>query len=338
MVVYDLFIFFGRLDTLNFEIKYKMKNKYRNITAAVLMASVSFSLSSCGDDSKENNSTETSEEAKDQITKEVTEEQTKPDGNIAVPIGGKYFTIPSPVQTAFLIKEEGTAFNSELMNKAENGDSYTTSFKKALNMGVYGADMGYITLYENTDLSLKYLKTVRKIAGELDLSGAFNDELASRFSDNMGNQDSMLVFVNEAYKNADDYLKKNDKSNVAALVIIGGWVEAVHFAAQSAVETKNQNLIERVAEQKQALKNLIAMLKSLEGYTEVEEYEDLTIDLEDLLTHFEDIKFTYEYVEPVSDAVKKVTNINSKNAIEISDETLNKIVEGVKELRNSIIG
>lgn len=315
-----------------------MKNKYRNITAALLMASVSFSLSSCGDETKEHKPDEDHTSAIDSITNGVTDEKQKPEDNLTLRIGGKFFTIPSPVQTAFLIKEEGTAFNSELMNKAENGDSYTTSFKKALNMGVYGADMGYITLYENTDLSLKYLKTVRKIAGELDLSGAFNDELASRFSDNMGNQDSMLVFVNEAYKNADDYLKKNDKSNVAALVVVGGWVEAVHFAAQSAVETKNEKLIARVAEQKQALKNLIAMLKSLEGYTEVEEYEDLTIELEDLLTHFSDIKFTYEYVEPVTDPVKKVTNINSKNAIEISDETLNKIVEGVKEIRNSIIG
>lgn len=315
-----------------------MKNKYRNITAALLMASVSFSLSSCGDETKEHKPDEDHTSAIDSITNDVTDEKQKPEDNLTLRIGGKFFTIPSPVQTAFLIKEEGTAFNSELMNKAENGDSYTTSFKKALNMGVYGADMGYITLYENTDLSLKYLKTVRKIAGELDLSGAFNDELASRFSDNMGNQDSMLVFVNEAYKNADDYLKKNDKSNVAALVVVGGWVEAVHFAAQSAVETKNEKLIARVAEQKQALKNLIAMLKSLEGYTEVEEYEDLTIELEDLLTHFSDIKFTYEYVEPVTDPVKKVTNINSKNAIEISDETLNKIVEGVKEIRNSIIG
>lgn len=315
-----------------------MKNKYRNITTALLMASVSFSLSSCGDDTKEHNSGEDHSKAIESITNDVTEEKQKPEDNLTLKIGGKFFTIPSPVQTAFLIKEEGTAFNSELMNKAENGSSYTTSFKKALNMGVYGADMGYITLYENTDLSLKYLKTVRKIAGELDLSGAFNEELAGRFSDNMGNQDSMLVFVNEAYKNADDYLKKNDKSNVAALVVVGGWIEAVHFAAQSALETKNEKLINRVAEQQQALKNLIAMLKSLKGYTDVEEYEDLTIDLEDLLAHFDAVKFTYEYVEPVTDPVKKVTTINSKNTIEISDETLNKIVEGVKEIRNSIIG
>ena len=205
-------------------------------------------------------------------------------------------------------------------------------------MGVYGADLGYITIYENTDLSLKYLKSVRKIADQLDLSGAFNEDIAKRFNNSMGIQDSMLVLVNEAYKNADDYLKNNDKSNIAALVVIGGWVEAVYFASQSALETKNEKLIERVAEQKQALINMVGMLKSLDGFSELEDYEDLTIDLEDLLKEFETITFSYEYAESVTDPVKKATVINSKNNINISDETLTKIVESLASIRKTIVG
>jgi hypothetical protein len=314
-----------------------MNNKYRNLTAALVMASVSLTLSNCGDDTN----TATPEDSQDAIAKidsAESENAGTPPSTLVFKIGGKFFAIPSPIQTAFLVKEEGAAFNSGMLNKSENGSTYTTSFKKALNMGVYGADMGYITLYENTDLSLKYLQVVRKIAGELDLSGAFNDKLASRFSANMGNQDSMLVFVNDAYKNADDYLKNNDKSNIAALVIIGGWAEAMYFASQSALETKSVKLVERVAEQKQALVNMIAMLQSLEGFTDVEEYEDLTIELQDLLKMFDDVTFGYEYVEPVTDPTNKVTNINSKNTIEISDETLSKIVTAIADIRNSIIG
>lgn len=314
-----------------------MNNKYRNLSVALVIASASFMFTSCGGDSTTANPDD-AQKAIDKIDSAESQKAGTPPETLTFKIGGKFFTIPSPIQTAFLVKEEGSSFNSALLNKASNGDSYSTSFKKALNMGVYGADLGYITLYENTDLSLKYLKTVRKIAGELDLSGAFNDKLATRFSENMGNQDSMLVFVNDAYKNADDYLKNNDKSNIAALVIIGGWAEAMYFASQSALETKSPKLVARVAEQKQALTNMIAMLKSLEGYTEVEEYEDLTIELQDLLKLFDAVTFGYEYVEPVTDPIKKVTNINSKNTIDISDETLGKIVAAIAEIRNSIIG
>jgi len=312
-----------------------MKNKYRVLFATLALASASFSLTSCGDDKKDE--TKTSEEAIDDITKKVVEEQQKPADVLNVQIGSQVFTIPSPVQTAFLVKEVGTTFNSELLNPVENASSYSSSFKKALNMGVYGADMGYITIYENTDLSLKYLKAVRKIADQLDLSGAFDEDLMHRFGANMGVQDSMLVFVNEAYKNADDYLKKNDKSNIAALVVVGGWVEAVYFASQTALETNNERLINRVAEQKLALSNMIKMLKSLDNYSTDEAYEDLTIDLEDLYTHFEGITFEYEFVEPVTDPVKKETTINSKNKVNISTETLNDIVESLASIRKTII-
>ena len=172
-----------------------MKNKYINYTTALVPASASFTFSSC---EEKGDVTVDVENAIDKIDETAKQATGKPEDNVRIKLGGQFYTIPSPVQTAFLVKEEGTDFNSELLNKAENGDTYTTSFKKALNMGVYGADMGYITIYENTDLSLKYLKTVRKIADELDLSGAFNNELGERFNSNMGNQDSMLVFVNEA--------------------------------------------------------------------------------------------------------------------------------------------
>lgn len=310
-----------------------MKNKYINYTAALVLASASLTFTSCGGETDGD-----VENAINKIDDEPKSNDGTPPETFQVNIGGKFYAIPSPIQTAFLVKEEGSDFNSDLLNKAENGATYTTSFKKALNMGVYGADMGYITLYENTDLSLKYLKAVRKIANELDLAGAFNDELGERFSANMGNQDSMLVFVNDAYKNADDYLKNNDKANIAALVVVGGWVEAVYFASQTAVEKNSQKLIERVAEQKQALNNLIQMMKSLKGFAEVEEYEDLIIELQDLYKLFDQITYTYEYVEPVTDPIKNVTSINSKNAVKISAETLAKIVKSVADIRNSIIG
>ncbi len=313
-----------------------MKNYSVYITTLALFSG-SMLFTSCGDDTKTDNAGD-SQTTIDHIDTKIVEDTKTPPDIIRVKIGGKFFTIPSPVQTAFLVKEEGSDFNSELLNDVNNVDKYTTSFQKALNMGVYGADLGYITIYENTDLSLKYLKSVRKIAGQLDLSGAFNEDIAKRFNNSMGIQDSMLVLVNEAYKNADDYLKNNDKSNIAALVVIGGWVEAVYFASQSALETKNEKLIERVAEQKQALKNMVAMLKSLDGFSEQEDYEDLTIDLEDLLKEFETITFSYEYAEPVTDPVKKVTVINSKNNINISDEVLSKIVESLASIRKTIVG
>src|SRR5687768_11415383 len=85
-------------------------------------------------------------------------EMTDPDiskidttNNMNLNIGGKLFSIPSPFQTATLIKNSGAPFNSSLLNPVGNKDNYSTNFHKALNLGIYGADMGYLTIYEKTD-------------------------------------------------------------------------------------------------------------------------------------------------------------------------------------------
>jgi hypothetical protein len=71
---------------------------------------------------------------------------------------------------------------------------------------------------------------------------------------------------------------------------------------------------------------------------ENEEYDDLAIDLEDLLSLFDKVNYTYEYIEPITDEVEKVTTFKSKHTVTITDEQLNAIVEKVKSIRKEIIG
>jgi len=249
-------------------------------------------------------------------------------------IGGQIFSIPSPVQTAYLIKDVGADFNSDILNPRENADNYSTSFLKALNMGVYGADLGYLTIYDNTDESMKYLTSVRGLAKDLDLGGAFDEDLIERFSSNIGDQDSMLVFVSEAYKNADNYLKDNDKDEIAALVVTGGWIEATYFASRTAVETNDQQIIDRLGDQKNTLHSLILMLEQYRGN---QDYDDLAYELEDLYMVFEEIKYTYEFVPPVTDPSNKLTMIKSKHTVELTEDHLNAIIEKIESIRNEIV-
>jgi hypothetical protein len=252
-----------------------------------------------------------------------------------VSIGGQVFVIPSPIQTADLIAKSNAPFNTDLLNPTDNAAKYTNNFKKALNMGIYGADLGYLAVYNATDKTTSYLKSVRGLANDIGLGTAFNDELASKISESLGNEGKMLSLVSEAYKTADDYLKENKKDDVASLVIVGGWIESFHFACDAAVATGNSELIERVADQKSVLKTILAMLKQ---YRDNEEYDDLAIDLEDLNTLFDDITYTYEFVDPVTNESEKVTKISCKHTVSITEAQVKEISEMVKSIRNEIIG
>lgn len=305
-----------------------MKNKLRLFIIGSSLFSVAMLMGSCGESGKEG-------EGEDVINSIDTVLKDSSNGNENVfMIGGQIFSIPSPVQTAFLIKDVGVPFNSDYVNSAENVINYSSNFSKALNLGVYGADLGYLTIYEQTDGALRYLKSVRGLSKDLGLEGAFDEQLIDRFSDNIGNQDSMLVFVSDAYKNSDNYLKNNDKDDVAALVLAGGWIESKYIAADAAVASDNPLLIERLGDQKSALASLIGMLGQYNNDTD---YEDLIIELEDLYSIFEGITYTYEYVPPVTDESNKLTVIKSKHTVEIADGDLEAIIEKIESIRTEIV-
>ena len=305
-----------------------MKNKLKLFIIGSSLFSVTMLMWRCGTESETNNDGDTSGEVANQ-----KDSVTNPDESIFL-IGDQIFSIPSPVQTAFLIKDIGVPFNSDYVNPADNAMNYSSNFSKALNLGVYGADLGYLTIYEQTDGALRYLKSVRGLSKELGLEGAFDEKLSDRFSSNIGNQDSMLVFVSDAYRSSDNYLKDNDKNDVAALVLAGGWIESIYIAADAAISSNNPLLIERLGDQKKPLASLIAMLGQ---YNTDTDYEDLINELEDLYSIFEEIKYSYEYIPSSTDASKKETTIKSKHTVEIADGDLEAIIAKIKSIRTEIV-
>ena len=141
----------------------------------------------------------------------------------------------------------------------------------------------------------------------------------------------MLVGI--AYRGSDAYLKDNKRSDISSLILTGGWIESVHFSLM-ALKTKPSDQIRyRIAEQKLALNSIIKILKT----NEKPEVNELTSALSDLAQVYEGIQFKYNYVEPLTDSVKKVTYINSTTEVVVSEDQLNQISEKIGGLRTKII-
>jgi len=250
-------------------------------------------------------------------------------------VNGQIFSIPSPIQTAMMIKQSGANYNKEMLNSAQNSSTYSTSFKKALNLGVYGADLGYVTIYEQTQDAISYLNSVKKIADDLGVSGAFTPETVNRFQKNLGNKDSLLALVSVGYRASDAYLKNNDRSEVSGLILTGGWIESLNFAVSVLKIKDNEEVKRRIAEQKSSLNSLIKLLNA--NYSQPE-YAQLVDALQDLSKVFDGIEFKYSYEKPTVDLDKKLTIINSKTEVKISAEQVQAISEKAKSIRNQIVG
>ncbi len=250
-------------------------------------------------------------------------------------VNGEIFSIPSPIQTAFLIKGSGAAYSKEILNPSNKSSDYSTNFSKALNLGIYGADLGYVTIYDQNQDAIGYLNSAKKLADELGVSGAFDANTIERFAKNLGNKDSMLVLVGVAYRSSDAYLKNNDRSDVSGLVLAGGWLESLHFATNVYKAKPNEEVKRRIAEQKSSLQSLIKLLTQFYSQPEYTEFID---NLNDLSTVFDGVEFKYTYEKPTTDAEKKMTTITSKSEVNITPEQIESITQKVKSIRSQIVG
>lgn len=250
-------------------------------------------------------------------------------------VGDELFSIPSPIQTAILIKNTGANFDKEMLNDPAKAASYSTRVQRSLNLGVYGADLAYITMYDQTQESISFLNASRKIADELGVSSAFDESMLARFQSNLGKKDSLLNLVADAYRSSDNYLKNNEREDVGSLILAGGWIEALFFATKVAQTTENPNVRRRIGEQKNTLENLI---KLLQKHNNNEEFAEIVDELINLYSLFEDVEYVYAFEKPTTDESKKTTFINSKSDIKISAEQLEAIHQKISEIRDIIIG
>ena len=252
---------------------------------------------------------------------------------MALNVGGELFSVPSPIQTALLVKKSGVAYDKTILNPGNKNGQYVSEFTKALNLGVYGADLGYVSIYSQTQDALVYLGAVKKIADKLGITAAFDKQTLDRINNNISNKDSILTLVGIAYRASDAYLKTNKRTEISSLILTGGWIESMYFCVNTYNKKPTNEIKYRIAEQKQALKSILKLIYShnLPGA------KDLIKDLEDLSKTYEGITTKYIYVEPTTDESKKITYINSTTEIVVSKEQLDQITKQLTAIREKII-
>lgn len=264
---------------------------------------------------------------------ETTQPQTNADGTNGsiVKYDGELFSIPSPVQTAILIGKSNAKYNEDLLSDLERVSSYVTETQKAFNLGVLGADLAYLSNFGNKQACINYFKEVERLSSDLDVKSAIDSKIFARFYDNIGNRDSLYAINAEFYRAGDSYLKDSERSEVSALIIAGGWVEAMHFAVDAA--QSSPDVRKRVGEQGRALNSLINLLAKFED----EKVGAVKNGLADLQTAFQGLSMEYTYAKPITDAANRTTYINSKSNVVVSDEQLNTIKTKLDAVRNLII-
>ena len=246
-----------------------------------------------------------------------------------------FYSIPSPIETISLLKAAGAKYNASYLNPIENVSKYTTVTSKALNLGTYGSDLSFTSMFDQTQESMLYLRCANKLAAGLGINGAFNENTASRLESNVQNRDSLLAIISDSYWTTDAYLKDNGQPGVSALVVAGGWVEGLYIGTQIANATQNKDVISRIGEQKLSLENLIALLESYKA--DNAGIVAVLASLNELKVIYTTIPASTEETEVVTDKKSNTTTLDNNSSYSLTPDKLKEISDKIAEIRKKII-
>ena len=244
--------------------------------------------------------------------------------------------LPSPLESAMLIKSAGAKFDEAQMNTVSNVNSYVTTKAKALNLGIYTCDLSFASLYEQTQLIIDYMNAAKKMADGLGILEAIDQETIDELEQNINNSEKIMEVVSETFLNSNSYLEENGQPAVAAMVLVGGWFEGLYISTRLVdMDDFNGNkLVSRIIDQKLSIDILLNLLESSKGNPAVDE---LISEVRKLKLVFDKISLSASSVSAEYDKSSNSTMLKSQVRTDMTREVFRELANTVAEIRNSFV-
>ncbi|MEQ9186373.1 MAG: hypothetical protein RLP15_01480 [Cryomorphaceae bacterium] len=184
--------------------------------------------------------------------------------------GSSTYTVPSPNELFSIIKESKLPYSENLVST--ESAMYTSSKDQALNFGRITADIAYTASYEKFNESMSNFENLRKIGDDLGISYVFDEIMVNRVKNNMNNADSLEVISTSSYQRIISMLEENEKGSTLAIIATGGYVESIYILTNLiGTYSNNSPVIQRLADEKIVMENVLDYLKMYEEEDRVKE-------------------------------------------------------------------
>lgn len=300
-----------------------MKSLFINLTLIAFL----FGFSSCASSSDENNSKETVEVVDEKLVEESTNDNM-------------FYQVPTPNELFAVLKNSDAPFNKEILNDVSNSGNYLTKYSKALNFGVYTADLAYVTSQGSLEHAASLFEAVKNLSKDLEIENAIDKIIFERLKKSLDNSnlDSLFYLSNETYYSAFSYLKENNRQDILGLIAVGGWIEGLNIILNLEPYSQNSEICQVIADQKLTLENLLIFVSDIEN--------DKFLDLLNDLSKVEEI-YNQEF-ENFNDDSNDVDDVNSTNengvivfaggsSLTIRKSQFDQLKTMIMDLRTSII-
>jgi len=227
--------------------------------------------------------------------------------------------IPFPFEILENLHSSHVAYDPKVMNPVGNVAKYNQYNSKALNLGIYGADLAYVVTNEQFQQIGPFVKNAKKLAEDLNIPFAFNKEMMDKYSKFKNNKDSLTKVVYDSYSQVDKTLKGDERVGIAALVVTGSWLEGLYLSTKTFITAaktpENSDLYKTIGGQKQSL---TVVIRLLEEYKKDAYISALITDLKEITSVYDNVTDNERMNE------QELANIHQK-----VEKLRNRIVEGL---------
>ncbi len=219
----------------------------------------------------------------------------------------KVYPLPTSAEVIKMLTDLEVGYIFGISNPVENSKKYIKSTDRAINLGGYGADLSYATLYNMQQEVLNYLSALRSLANELNMSQIYDESWYEKIRKNFDNRDELVKILTEAFQSTYAYLVENNQETLALLVVGGAWVEGMYLTTHVSEAAYQVAGISR---------NLLEQKESFTTFLEVTKPYENEEDIRNFLAILEPIKKVYEGLG---------TSLTTQNIIDIT-----KAIEGIR--------
>jgi hypothetical protein len=224
-------------------------------------------------------------------------------------IGENVYPLPTSADVIKMLSELEVGYQFGISNPVESASKYISSTSRAINMGVFGADLSYCTIYNINQEVINYLNAIRTLANELNMSKIYDETLYQKIKDNFDKKDELVKILTDAFNQTYNYLSENEQQNLALLVVGGAWVEGMYLTC---------NVSEAAYQVAGISKNLLEQKKSFEVFIEITKPYVADPGVGDFVKKLDPIKKVYEglgtslTMQNITDITKAINEVRAQ--------------------------
>lgn len=219
------------------------------------------------------------------------------------------YPLPTSFEVTEMLNRIGAAYILTLSNPVSNVERYLTEKSKAINLGIYSADLSYATTYNQKQATIDYMNVSKKLIDALNISGAISPDIIEQIEAKQDNKEELVDLITTTFFDTYEHLNQSGRGAVSMLVLAGTWVESLYIATHISEDTyNNKEMVKIVMDQKKSLNKLMGIMDVVSENRAVAEVIEQLTPIHQIFNTIDEGSITERQMKQITSEIYTVRN------------------------------